>query len=460
MRTSVTELPSSRVRVDVDVDADAVESRVERTARQMGSEMRLPGFRKGKVPANLVVQRIGREAVLEQAVRDALGEWYERALGEAGVTPVGDPKLEVNDLPAAGEDLRFSIEIAVRPKATLGTYRGLEVGRAPTDVPDDAINAEVDRLREALASLNPVERPAQEGDLVLIDYAGTIDGEPFEGSEARDLMVEVGRPGLLPEMDAALRGAEPGAELQVDVSFPDDHQPETLAGKAAAFSVKVKEVREKNLPELDDDFASDASEFDTLAELRDAIAERLGELVEQRIESDFRDAAVTAAAEAAKIELPDEIVTARAEEMLDRFLHQLTHRGIDPDAFVKLQEGGREGMLESLREDATRSLAREAALEAIAEAEAIEVTDEDLLDALGPGDGDAAPERILESLRARGRDDLLREEVRMRKAADLVVESAVPIPLDQAAAREKLWTPDKEKEAQPDAGGLWTPGDG
>jgi len=300
MRTSVTELPESRVRVDVDVDADAVERRVDTTAKAMGRELRIPGFRKGKVPAGLVVQRIGREAVLEQAVRDALGEWYERALGEAGVTPVGDPKLELGELPAEGQDLRFSIEIAVRPTAELGTYRGLEVGRGDVEVADDAIAAELDRLREALASLNPVERDAAEGDLVMIDYAGTVDGEPFDGGEARDLMVEVGGDGLLPEIDAALRGAAAGAELDVDVSFPAEYRPEELAGKAAKFAVTVKEVREKRLPELDDDFAAEASEFDTLDELRAAVAERLGEFIERRVEADFRDAAIDAAAAAAR----------------------------------------------------------------------------------------------------------------------------------------------------------------
>jgi trigger factor len=460
MRTSITELPESRVRVDVDVDASAVERRVETTAQAMGREMRIPGFRKGKVPAGLVVQRIGREAVLEQAVRDALGEWYERALGDAGVRPVGDPKLDLGELPAEGDDLHFSIEIGVRPTAKLGTYRGLEVGRAPVEVPDEAIGAELDRLREALASLNPVEREAAEGDLVVLDYAGTIDGEPFEGAEASDLMVEVGRAGLLPEIDDALRGASASDELEVDVTFPDDYGSEDLAGKAAKFAVTVKEVREKLLPELDDDFASEASEFDTLDELRAAIAERLGELVERRVAADFREAAIDAAAEAATVDVPEEIVVARAEEMLERFLHQLSHRGIDPDTFIKLQEGGREGMLANVREDASRSLRREATLAAIAEAEAIEASDEDLLDALGPGEGGDAPERLLERLREHGREDMLREEVRMRKAADLVVESATPIPLEQAAAREKLWTPDKEQGAEAEAGGLWTPGDG
>src|SRR4051795_8648294 len=169
MKTSVTELGESRVRVEVGIDADAVQHRLERAAHQLARDMRMPGFRKGKVPPQLVIQRVGREAVLEQALRDSLPEWYERALLDTGITPVGDPKLDVPSLPDAGEDLSFSIEVAVRPKATLGEYRGLEVGRAEVEVPEDAVQAELDRRREGFASLDPVDRPAATGDLVVID---------------------------------------------------------------------------------------------------------------------------------------------------------------------------------------------------------------------------------------------------------------------------------------------------
>jgi trigger factor len=456
MRTTVTELPDSRVRIAVDVDANSVEKRVERTARALGREMRVPGFRRGKVPPQLVMQRVGRETVVEQAVREALPEWYERALLESGVTAIGDPKLDLAALPGAGEELQFSIEVGIRPEARLGEYRGLEVGRADTEVPDDAIGAELDRLREGMASVSPVERPAAEGDLVVIDYEGTIDGEPFEGGGARDLMVELSDESLLREMREALVGASAGDELDVEVGFPEDHRPAELAGKQGAFHVTVKEVREKRLPELDDEFAAEASEFDTLEELREAIASRLRDALERRAEADFREAAVDAAAAAAEVDLPDELVSARAEEMLDRFLHRLSHQGVDPDAFLKLQEGGRDGMLERLREDAERNLRREATLAAIAEAEGLEVTDAEMLEALGPGEGDQDPARILARLRDSGRDSLLRDELRMRKAADLVAAEANPIPLERAAAREALWTPEKEREGE--AAGLWTPG--
>ena len=459
MRTSVTELPDSRVRLDVGIDPDAVEKRVERTARALGREMRVPGFRRGKVPPALVVQRMGRETVLEQALRDSLPEWYERALLEAGITPVGDPRLDVPDLPAAGQALEFSIEVGVRPRAKLGPYRGLEVGRAEVEVPADAITAELDRLREGFASVNPVDRPAATGDLVVIDFEGTADGEPFEGSTARDYMVEIGAEGLLAEMEQALTGASAGDELTVELAFPDDHSQAEVAGKNARFDVIVKEVREKRLPELDDEFAADASEFDTLDELRAELSSRIAAALERRADAEFREAAVDATAAMAEVELPHDLVHARAHEMWERFERQLRERGVDPASYPKMAGKSREQFITDAEEEARTALRREATLAAIADAEGVEASDEELVEALGPGEGRDAPDRVLARLRESGRDSLLRDELRMRKATDLVVAEAKPIPLEQAAAREAIWTPEKERAEQGE-GGLWTPGSG
>ncbi len=457
MKTNVTELDGSRVRLEVGVEPDEVDRRVERAARELARDMRLPGFRKGKVPPQMVVQRVGREAVLEQALRESLPEWYERALLDSGITPVGDPKLDVGALPGAGEELSFSIEVAVRPQAKLGEYKGLEVGRPEAEPPDEAVQAELDRLREGFASLNPVERPAAAGDLLLIDYSGTVAGEPFEGSEASDLMVELGAGSLLAEFDEALAGASPGDRVTVEVTFPDDHQPESLAGKTARFEVTVKEVREKELPELDDEFAAEASEFETLDELRAEIRRQIAAALERRADAEFTEAAVDAAAEAAEIELPSEVVHARAHEMWERLERSLGARGVDAQTYLRMQGKTSEQAVTDLEDDARRALRREATLAAVAEAEGIDVSDDEMLAALGPGEGESDPERLLERLRSTGRDELLREDLRLRKAADVIAAAAKPIPLERAAAREKLWTPEKEREEGP---GLWTPGDG
>jgi trigger factor len=461
MKTTVTELGDSRVRVDVAIEADEIEKRLEHAAQQLAGDMRVPGFRKGKVPAELVIQRVGREAVLEQALRDSLADWYERALLETGITPIGDPKLNVESLPEEGQDLEFSLEVGVRPPAKLGDYKGLEVGKVEPEVPEDAVQGELDRLREGFAGLNPVERPAAAGDILVIDYSGTVDGEPFEGSEATDLTVELGAETLLQEFDEALAGASAGDEVTVKVDFPEEHRPEVLAGKKASFTVTVKEVREKELPDLDDDFASEASEFETLDELRNEIRSRIAAALEQRSEDDFRAATVDAAAAGATIDLPKELVHARAHDMWERLERSLNARGIDPAMYVQMQGKSREELVTDMEGEAQQALRREAVLEAVADAEEIEVSDDDLLEALGPGDGDEEPQKLLDNLREAGRDGLLRSEVRLRKAADVIAGSAKPIPAEQAAARDKLWTPEKEQaetETEKAEAGLWTPG--
>ncbi len=460
----VVDLPGSRARIDATVAPEAVDRQLEQSAAQVGREMRFPGFRKGKVPAQLVLQRLGREAVLEEAIREGLPGWYERAMGASKVAPVGDPKLDMPEAPKAGEPLAFSIEIAVRPAAKLGEYKGLEVGRAEPEVPGEEIDAEIERMRESLAGLEPVERAAAASDFVLIDYAGSIDGEPFEGGSAADHLLELGSGQLLDGFEEALIGAAAGDERTVEVSFPDDYHAEHLAGEDAVFAVTVKEVREKALPELDDDFAADNSDFDTLAELRADIEQRLAGAAEHRAEHAFRDAALDAAVANAEIELPDEIVSARATEVWERIERSLQQRGMDPEIYLQIQGKTREQAIADSTEDAAAGLRREAVLAAVAEAEAIEVSEEELLEALRPPAGQKGkPEKLLKRLRAEGRDAFLVEELRIAKAADLVVDSAEPIAMDRAEARAKLWTPEGEGAESGSGsapGQLWTPGDG
>lgn len=457
MQTSLTELPDSRVRVEVELPAKDVERAASRAARAMAKEMRMPGFRKGKAPPSLVIQRLGFGPVLEEAIRDSLPEWYERALLDTGVSPIGDPSIEMVSTPEAeGEALEFKFEVGVRPPAKLGEYRGLEVGRADNEVPDDVVEREIERVREGFARLEPVERPAAEGDSLLIDFEGLIAGTAFEGGRAEDYLLSLGSGQLIEGFEEQLSGAETGEDRQVEVTFPDEYQAEHLAGKDVVFNVKVKEVREKILPDLDDDFASDASEFETLEELRADVREKVGEALDSRSQEDFRIAAVDAAVEAATVEVPDDLVTARATERWERMERQLASRGMDPNAFLQMQGRTREELIEESKPDAERELKREAVVTAIAEAEAIEVSEEELVEALehSAEHERTTPEKLLERLRQNGRDAMIRDDIRARKAIELVADAAKPIPLEQAKAREQIWTPEKEREA---AGSLWTP---
>ncbi|HEY1854518.1 MAG TPA: trigger factor, partial [Solirubrobacterales bacterium] len=272
-----------------------------------------------------------------------------------------------------------------------------------------------------------------------------------------------------PGFEEQLVGAEAGGEVKVELTFPEDYPNEDLAGEDAVFEVKVKEVREKILPELDDEFASDASEFDTLEELRADIREKVGAALGSRAEEDFRIAAVDAVVDAATVEVPDDLVTARATERWERMERQLAQRGMDPNQFLQMQGKTREELIEESMPDAERELKREAVVTAVAEAEAIEVGDEELVEALehSAEHERTTPEKLLERLRSSGRIAMLEAEIRTQKAVELIAEAAVPIPLEEAEeraenesaeaeAKEKIWTPEKEREA---AGSLWTPGD-
>jgi trigger factor len=460
--TSVTELPESRVRVEAEVAPAEVQRRLEQAARELGRQLKIPGFRKGKVPPPVVIRRLGREAVLDEALRASLGSWYVDAIDVAGITPVGEPELDVGDLPPEGQPLSFSIEIGVRPKATLGEYKGLEVGRRDPVADDAAIDQELERMRDRFATLETVDRPAQTGDHVVIDYVGKLDGEPFDGGEGRDQLLELGSGRLIPGFEEQLAGAAAGEQRVVTVTFPDEYV-EHLAGKQAQFDVTVSEVKAKLLPELDDEFATEAAGFDTLAELREDIAGRLREFEEHNIEHEFEQAVVDAAAAAAAVEIPHQLVHARAHEMLEDTFTSLGRQGISKEAYLRIAGKAEEELAQEAEPEAEQTLKREAVIAAVVEAEQIEPTEEELLKALDASAERAksTPEKLLETLRSSGRIGRMQSELAGRQAVELMVREAKPITVDQAKARDKLWTPGKDAETAPAGSGsgeLWTPG--
>ena len=464
LKTNVTELPESRVRVEAEVAAEEVERRVQQAARKLGGQMRIPGFRKGKVPPPVVIRRLGREAVLDEALRTALGSWYIEAIDGAGIAPIGEPDLDVGDLPGEGQPLAFSIEIGVRPQATLGEYKGVEVGRREPTVADAAIDEEIKRLRDRMGTLDTVERAAQTGDHVVVDYLGKVDDVPFEGGEGRDQLIELGSGRLIPGFEEELVGATAGEERTIAVTFPDDY-PNELGGRDATFDITLHEVKAKRLPELDDEFASEAAGFDTLAELREDIAGRLRHADEHAVDREFEEAVVEAVAAEAKVELPEQLIHARAHELIGQTLSALARQGIDRETYLKITGKDEESLAHDAEPDAAAALRREAVLAAVVAVESIEPTAEELVEALRPAaerDG-SDPADLVEQLRKSGRLDGLREDVATRQAIDLLVKEAKPITVEQAQARQKLWTPGKDDPegtgpAHPGAGQIWTPG--
>ena len=443
--TSTTDLGDSKVRLDVEVPGDAVEQELQRVARAAGQDMKIPGFRKGKVPPQVVIQHLGRPALLDEAIRHGMPDWYEEAVNSAGIAAVGHPKVDVGAVPEGkGEPLTFSVEVAVRPTATLGDWKGVEAPRREPEVKDEQIDAELEAMREQLASLEPVEREAQNGDFVVLDYTGYIDDEAFQGGEARGQTIELGAGRLIPGFEDQLVGAKAGDDRTLNVSFPDDYGAEELAGKAARFETNVKEVREKRVPDLDDEFALQAGGFDTLGELRDDIGRRIREIDERRVQDEFREAALDAVVDRAKIDIPHDVVHGKAHDIWHQMEHRLRRSGIDPAQYLAISGKTEEDILKEAEPDAEKSLKREAVLAAIVESERIEPSDDEMLEALReatPGVEEKQLEKALAQLEKDGRLAVLREDVAMRKAVDLVADNAKPIEPSLAEARGKIWTP-------------------
>ncbi len=296
-----------------------------------------------------------------------------RRCSDAGVATIGDPKLDVGDLPAEGEDLAFTIEVGVRPKAELGDYTGLEVGRPALDVPDESVDAEIERIREGFGSLQPVERPAAAGDAVVIDFEGTIDGEPFEGSACEGFRDRARRRGSAAGVRCRAGRCRSWGRAHGGGRLP--RRPPTGGDSPArrpASRSRSRRCGRRTCPSLDDEFASEASEFDTLDELRESIRTRVAAALEQRSEAEFREAAVDAVAANAKLDIPHDLVHARAHEMWERIERQLASRGIDPQAYAQMQGKDRHDLIDDAEQDAERTLRREATLEAVADAEGIE----------------------------------------------------------------------------------------
>lgn len=479
VKTNVTELPESRVRVEAEVASEEVERRLQEAARELGRQMKIPGFRKGKVPPPVVISRLGRDTVLDEALRHSLGHWYSDAIDDAGIDPVGDPQLDVGELPAEGQPLAFSIEIGVLPLAKLPEYKGIEVGRREPEVDPAKIDAELERMRERVATLETVERPAATGDHVVMDFLGKIDGEPFEGGEGRDQLLELGSGKLIEGFEEQLVGAGAGEERTVEVTFPDGYTD--LGGKDASFDVAIKEVKEKRLPELDDDFAAETQGFDSLQELRDDISEKLAKDEQLAIDREFEEAVLDAVVADSTIDVPRNLVHERAHQLWHQMVHSFERQGLSKEAYLQL--AGKETEEEVIHEaepEAAQAIRRDAVLTAVIAAEQIEPSDEEILAALKPSaerDGVSA-EKLLERLRKNEKIGRLREELATRQAIDLLVREAKPIGIEQAKvreeqarAREKLWTPGQEDpppgaaEGAPgtpgageSSGRIWTPG--
>ena len=443
VKTKVEELPESRVRLDVEVPEADVQHAFEHAASDMAESLRLPGFRKGKAPVPVVIARVGREAVWQEALRGHLDSWFWSAAENSGIRPVASPEVEFDDLPADGGTFKFSATVSVLPKPQVADWTMLEIPFAEAEVPAELVDLELERLRESVAELAPVEgRAVAQGDTVVLDIVG--EGVPPQ----RDYVTEVGADRLVNEIDDALPGMKRGETRTVEIQGQEGPLP---------VEVTVKEAKEKVLPELDDELARSASEFESLAELRAEIESRLLEQLTEELEIRFREAAADALAGASEVETVEPLVERRTAELWSGIARSLQARGISTETYLTMTGQSAEEVVAHLRAEAEQSLARELVLDAAATQLGIEVADEEIdeliRDQSDEGDDVEESKRLLQE---NGGYERIRADLRLKKALDEIVASVKRIPVELAAARDKLWTPEKEKEGT--KMNIWTPG--
>lgn len=441
----VEELGGNRVRVTVDVSPHQLEHAVDHAATDLSASVKIPGFRKGKVPMPVLISRVGRERLWSEAVESHIGGWFWSAAATTRLRPITPPDYEF-ELPAShDEPWTFSATVEVQPTPEIVDWTTLEVPRADVEIPEELVQRELDALRQSVAELVPAdERPAREGDTLVVDLI-TSDGE-----SQSDTVVELGSGRLVEEIEAALIGASVGDTHELTYGVAD--------GSTAEVSVRVKHVNEQVLPEIDDELARSASEFDTLTELRADIEGRIRAALDEEIEAGFRAAAVDALVGASGVEGAGPLVEARARELLEGFLRSIANRGISPEAYFQATGQTPEGLTAQVRTEAAQSVARELALEAVAERAEIVVTDaevEQLVREQAEAAGEDA-DAVVADVWAHGHQENLREDLRLRAALDRLAAEVKPIPVAQAEAREAIWTPDKEKGGESKK--LWTPG--
>ena len=448
VKTNVEELPDSKVRLEVEVPEAAVQHAFEHAAADMAADMRVPGLRKGKVPLPLVAARVGREALSAEAVRSHIDAWFWDAATAAGVRPVAGPEVEWDELPAQGGSFRFTATVPVAPTPEVPDWLGLEVGAPEPDVPAEIVDAELERLRESVAELVPVSgRPVGEGDTLVLDLVAREEGK--EPAEYRDYVAELGTGRLADELEDAIPGMSEGETRDVSLDLEEG---------TGTVTVTVREIKEKVLPELGDDLARTASEFETLDELRADIEARLGQQLEAELEVRFREDALDAVVATATVDGIEPLVERRAAALLNALARSLERRGITTETYLAATGQTAEALQASTREEAERAVKREVVLEAVADKLDIRVPDEEIEQLIREEAAEAGddPDETVTAIRERGGFDQIRGDLRLRKALDEIAAGVKKIPVELARAREKLWTPEKEK------GGtgmkIWTPG--
>ncbi|MBR1772046.1 MAG: trigger factor [Lachnospiraceae bacterium] len=447
MSVQVEKLDKGMAKLTIEVPAEELEKAIESAYQKNRNRINIPGFRKGKAPRKMIEQMYGKGVFYEDAANALIPTAYEKAVDECGEDIVSSPKVDVVQI-EGGKPFIFTAEVALKPEVTLGKYKGVSVDAADLSVTDAEVDEFIEKERDSNARTVTVEdRPVKDGDITVLDFEGFVDGVAFEGGKGENHSLTIGSGQFIPGFEEALIGAELNKEVDVNVTFPEDYQEKSLAGKAAVFKCTVKEIKEKQLPELDDDFAADVSEFDTMAEYKEDVKKKLGERKAEAAKDAKEEAVINAIIEDAKMEIPDAMLETQQRQMVEEFAQRIQAQGLTMEQYMQFTGLTSAAMMDQVKPQALMRIQSRLVLEAVAAAEKFEVTDEEFEDELKVM-GEAyqlEPEKVKELLGESGAKQV-KEDICIKKAVEFVVENAKETKPKKTRAKKAKEPETKETE--------------
>ena len=425
MSLQVEKLDGNMAKLTIEVAAEELEKAIENAYQKSKNKISIPGFRKGKAPRKMIEQMYGKGVFLEDAANDLISESYEKALDECTEDIVSSPKIDVIQM-ESGKPFIYTAEVALKPEVTLGKYKGVKIDKMDIDVTEEEIEADIARERDNAARIIPVtDRAVKDGDMTVIDFEGFVDGVAFEGGKGEDYPLTIGSGAFIPGFEAALVGAEIGVETDVNVTFPEDYQAEDLAGKAAVFKCTVKEIKEKELPELDDDFASEVSEYDTFAEYKESVKAKIVDRKTAAAKSAKEEEVVAAVVADAKMDIPEAMVETTQRQMVEEFAQRMQSQGISMEQYMQFTGTTPQMLLEQIKPQAEKRIKSRLVLEAVVAAEGITVTEEEFEAEVTRMAASYMMEadKVKELLGEGGKKSVM-EDLAINKAVEFVVENA------------------------------------
>ena len=425
MSVQVEKLEKNMAKLTIEVAPEELEKAIEGAYQKNKGKISIPGFRKGKVPRQMIERMYGKEVFYEDAVNALIPEAYEKAVDECEEEIVSSPKIEVEQV-EAGKPFIFTAEVALKPEVKLGKYKGVKVEKADTEVTDEEVDKEIDKERESNArNIDVTDRAVKDGDIVTLDFEGFVDGTAFEGGKGENYPLTIGSGTFIPGFEEQLVGAEIGKETEVNVTFPEDYQAEDLKGKAAVFKCTVKEIKEKELPTLDDEFASEVSEFETLAEYKADIRGRLEERKAKAAREAKEAAVIEEIIKDSDMEIPEAMIETQQRQMIDEFAQRIQMQGHTLEQYFQFTGASYDQMIEQVKPQAEKRIQSRLVLEAVAAAEKIEATEEDYEEEL-KSMAEAYQMEVdkVKELLPEKSVQQIKEDIAVKKAAEFVVDNA------------------------------------